>query len=173
MRVEPDSASPAFDSDEARNHFLRANAEAVYDELTDGLSRAVRVEDPLEDAADRFPGLVPTAAAVEAERQHLQGDKQGLEIAYGLLLAHVLASPRAGAHLVWSMLRPTQEALARLDEFRTTGAVDLGTVRLRRDGRELDELIVECEASAEPVSRAELAARAQHALHAATGIDER
>ena len=135
MRVEPDNASPTFDSDEARDHFLRANAEAIYDELTDGLSRAVRVEDLLEAAADRFPGLVPTATAVEAERQHLQGDKQGLEIAYGLLLAHVLASPRAGAHLVWSMLRPTQEALARLDEFRTTGEVDLGKVRVRRDGR--------------------------------------
>ena len=135
VRVEPDNASPALDSDEARDHFLRANAEAVYDELTDGLSRAVRVEDLLADAADRFPGLVPTAAAVEAEREHLQGDKQGLEIAYGLFLAHVLASPRAGAHLVWSMLRPTQEALARLDEFRTTGALDLGKAHLRRDGR--------------------------------------
>ena len=43
---------------------------------------------------------------------------------------------------------------------------------LRRE-RELDELIVECEASAEPDSRAELAARAQHALHAATGISMR
>jgi phenylacetate-CoA ligase len=37
----------------------------------------------------------------------------------------------------------------------------------------LDELIVECEPSAERVNRAELAARAQHALHDATGISMR
>ncbi|MCQ7029950.1 hypothetical protein MRO55_25945, partial [Escherichia coli] len=73
-------------------------------------------------------------AEVDGEREHLQGDKQGLEIAYGRFLSHVLASPRAGAHLVWSMLRPTQEALATLEEFRATGVADLGKVRVRREG---------------------------------------
>ena len=62
-------------------------------------------------------------------------DKHGLEIAQGLLLSHVLADPAAGAHLVWSMLRPTAEALARLDDFRATGVADLGPAHLRREGR--------------------------------------
>src|SRR3954451_754338 len=109
--------------------------EEVYDDLTDGLSRPVRVEELVELAAERHPGLVPTAAEVEVEREHLQGEKQGLEIAYGTFLADVLSSPRAGAHLSWSMLRPTQEPLERLDEFRASGALDLGKVRVRREGR--------------------------------------
>src|SRR5919197_2860497 len=70
-----------------------------------------------------------------AAGERLQGDKDGAEIAQGLLLAHVLASRRAGAHLVWAMLRPTAEALARIDEFRATGEIDLGGTLVRREGR--------------------------------------
>src|SRR5438034_1168627 len=85
-------------------------------------------------AAGRFPGLAPTREAVVAERAQLQGDKDGAEIAQGLLAAHVLASPGAGSHLVWAMLRPTHEALERLDEFRAAGELDLGGAHVRRDG---------------------------------------
>ncbi|HEY1238472.1 MAG TPA: enoyl-CoA hydratase/isomerase family protein, partial [Solirubrobacterales bacterium] len=46
-----------------------------------------------------------------------------------------LASPRAGSHLVWAMLRPTEEALERIDDFRATGVADLGTVEVRREGK--------------------------------------
>ena len=60
------------------------------------------------------------------ERAASLPDKQGIEIAQGLFLSFVLASPRCGAHLVWSMLRPTEAALERLDEFRATGVADLG-----------------------------------------------
>ena len=95
----------------------------------------MRIEQVLELASERYPGLVPTAAAVEAERQHLQGDKDGVEIAQGLLIAHVLASPRAGAHLIWAMQRPTQAALDCLEEFRALGTLDLGKVRVHREGR--------------------------------------
>ena len=62
-------------------------------------------------------------------------DKEGIEIAQGLFLSFVLASPRCGAHLVWSMLRPTEEALARLDDFRATGVSDLGETHIERRGR--------------------------------------
>ena len=119
---------------DARERFLRAHAEEVYETLTDGLSRAVRVEELLERAAERYPGLVPTAATVAAEREHMQGDKDGAEIAQGLLLAHVLSVPRAGAHLIWAMQRPTPEALERLEQFRATGALELGKMRVRREG---------------------------------------
>jgi thioesterase DpgC len=119
----------------ARTDFLRAHAETVYDVLTDDLRSAVRDEDLVYAAAERFPGLVPTRAEVEVERERKLPDKQGLEIAQGLFLSFVLASPRCGAHLVWSMLRPTQDALARLDDFRATGVADLGGTYLERRGK--------------------------------------
>jgi thioesterase DpgC len=133
QRASAETMSTALD--EAREQFLRAHAEELYDALTDGLSRPMRIEQLLELASERYPCLVPTAAAVEAERQHLQGDKDGVEIAQGLLIAHVLASPRAGAHLIWAMQRPTQAALDRLEEFRALGTLDLGKVRVHREGR--------------------------------------
>jgi thioesterase DpgC len=119
---------------DARERFLRVHAEEVYAALTDDYAVALRAEELVYVAAERFPGLTPTRAQVAAEREHLQGDKDGAEIAQGLLLAHVLASPRAGAHLVWAMLRPTAQALERLDELRATGEVDLGRALVRREG---------------------------------------
>jgi thioesterase DpgC len=119
--------------DETRERYLREHAEALYWELAGG--GPLRVEELLARAAAHVPGLVPTAAELAAERERVQGDKAGLEIAQGLLLAHVLASPTAGAHLTWSMLRPTPEALERLDDFRATGEADLGGAHVRREGR--------------------------------------
>ena len=121
--------------DAERSRFLRAHVEAVYEALTDGVKRAVRDEELVYAAAERFPGLLPTRAAIEAERARPLPEKEGLEIAQGLFLSFVLASPRCGSHLVWSMLRPTEEALARLDEFRATGVADLGGTYLERRGR--------------------------------------
>jgi thioesterase DpgC len=119
---------------DARERFLREHAGEVYAELTEDFATPLRLDELVYRAAERFPGLVPTRAEVEAQAERLQGEKEGAEIAQGLLLAHVLASPRAGAHLVWAMLRPTELALERLDELRSTGAVDLGGAHVRRDG---------------------------------------
>jgi enoyl-CoA hydratase/carnithine racemase len=121
--------------DTARSGFLRTHAAAVYATLTDDLRRPIRDEELVYAAADRFPGLVPTRAQMAAERERALPDKEGLEIAQGLFLSYVLASPHAGAHLVWSMLRPTEEALARLDDFRVTGIADLGETYVERRGR--------------------------------------
>ncbi len=121
--------------DAERSRFLRGHAEAVYAALTDNLRRAVRDEELVYAASERFPGLVPTRAAVAVERSRPLPDKEGIEIAQGLFLSYVLASPRCGAHLVWSMLRPTEAALARLDEFRATGVADLGGTYLERRGK--------------------------------------
>jgi thioesterase DpgC len=121
------------DADAARERFLRAHARELYFELADG--GPLRVEALLERAAERVPGLVPAGEPLAAEHERALGDKHGLEIAQGLLLSFVLADPQAGAHLVWSMLRPTGEALERLDDFRATGVADLGTAHLRREGR--------------------------------------
>ena len=122
-------------SNEARERFLSAHVEAVYAALTDDLSRPVRDEQLVYDAAERFPGLTPDRAAMAAELERPLAAKEGIEIAQGLLLAHVLAAPTAGRHLIDAMLLPTPEALDRLDEFRANGEVDLGTVHVRRAGR--------------------------------------
>ena len=118
-----------------REQFLSTHVEAVYAALTDDLTVHLRDEQLVYDVAERFPGLTPTRATVTAELQRKLAEKDGVEIAQGLFLAHVLSSPRAGTHLIEAMLRPTEEALARLDEFQATGAADLGTVHVSRAGR--------------------------------------
>jgi thioesterase DpgC len=121
--------------DAERVRFLRDHAEDVYVALTDDLRSAIRDEDLVYAAAERFPGLVPTRGQVAAERERVLPDKDGLEIAQGLFFAYVLASQRCGTHLCWAMLRPTPEALERLDDFRATAAADLGGTYLERRGR--------------------------------------
>jgi enoyl-CoA hydratase/carnithine racemase len=137
-RDEAEAAAAALvqaELDVARGQFLRVHTEAVYAALTNDLRRPVRDEELVYAAADRFPGLVPTRAQVAVERTRALADKEGVEIAQGLFLSFVLASPRCGSHLVWSMLRPTEAALARIDEFRATGVADLGGTVIERRGR--------------------------------------
>ena len=122
------------DPNDARIAFLRMHAEAVYAALTDDLSCPLRDDELVYAAAERFPGLVPTREEVAAERGRPLPEKEGVEIAQGLFLSFVLASPRCGAHLVWSMLRPTTAALERLDDFRATGVADFGGTYLERRG---------------------------------------
>jgi thioesterase DpgC len=119
----------------ARERFLGLHVESVYAALTRDLTEHKRDEQLLFEAAERFPGLTPTRGEIDAELQRGLADKDGVELAQGLFLAHVLGSPRAGTHLVEAMLRPTGAALDRLDDFRATGVADLGTVHLSRQGR--------------------------------------
>src|ERR1700733_14231719 len=109
--------------------------EQLYDELTDNCTRPVRLDDLVYEAAERVPGLAPTRAEIEVERTRKLADKQGLELAQGLLIAEILARPRIGHHMIQSMLEPTQLALDHLEQLRATGAVDLGPARVTRQGR--------------------------------------
>jgi thioesterase DpgC len=118
----------------AREARMRAGVEAIYDELTEGRTRPLRMAELVYAAAERHPDLLPSRAAIDAERELLQKDKQGLEVDQGVFLAHVLAHPRCGPHLVHAMAQPKAEALASVDELRRTGSVDLGVVRVDRDG---------------------------------------
>jgi thioesterase DpgC len=119
----------------ARDAYLRAHTAALYDALTGRCARPLRVEDLVYRAAAEVPGLAPTREEMEAERGRMLADKEGIEFAQGLLVSHVLALPRAGRHLVESMLRPVPAALEHLDGLRATGAADLGPVRITRRGR--------------------------------------
>jgi len=119
----------------ARDAYLREHAAGLYDALTQGCTRPLRVEDLVYRAAAEVPGLTPTTAEMDAERGRMLADKWGIEFAQGLLVSHVLALPQAGRHLVESMLRPVPGAFEHLEELRATGAADLGPVRITRRGR--------------------------------------
>lgn len=119
----------------ARHTFLRHHAAALYQELTEGFQKPRRTEALLELAAEHVPGLVPDQRAMARERTRKQSEKEGLEIDQGELIAQFLADRRSGLHLVHSMLRPKEESLARLDEFRHQGRLDLGAARAWRQGR--------------------------------------
>lgn len=141
--LEPDARTladrvPELEAEAARDlrrDFLRQHAQTVYEELTDGYRLELRVEELVVAAADRFPGLVPGRDEMAAEDARAQADKSGAEIDQGLFLAHILAEPRPGLHLVHAGLRPRPESLGRLAEFRRSGHAELGLARVERQGR--------------------------------------
>jgi len=119
----------------AREQFLRAHAAALYDTITAGRTRTLRLGELVGEAATLVPGLVPSPAEMDAERARALPDKEGAEFAHGLLISHVLALPEPGRHLIEAMLEPTAAAFEHLAELRETGAADLGPVRVARRGR--------------------------------------
>jgi thioesterase DpgC len=119
-----------------KERFFRHHAASLYDEATEGCRDTPRLTNLVYGLADRYPGLLPTRARIAAERALMQQSaKDGHEIDQGLFVAHVLADPRCGTHLVHAMLKPKREALDRLAEFHRTGFVDLGEARAERNGK--------------------------------------
>jgi thioesterase DpgC len=92
------------------------------------------VDDLVYAAATRWPGLLPTRAEVAREMERVQADKDGLEIFQGCLISQLMTSPKIGLHMINSMLRPTPEALQRLEEFERRGVVDLEYARVEARG---------------------------------------
>jgi thioesterase DpgC len=118
-----------------RSHFMTAHGDAVYDQITRCRAVHLRLPELVEAAAAAFPGLLPAADQMAAERERPQAAKEGYEVDQGIFLSSVLRSPVAGPHLLDAMLRPTPRALRLLPEFSRSGLADLGAVRLeRRDG---------------------------------------
>jgi thioesterase DpgC len=142
-RAEADAAQFIFSAARAaRERFLGAHVQALYDELTHNRSRFVRLEELVFAAAAAVPGLTPTSAQLAGEGDLLQRDKDGVEIDQGIFLAHVLASETAGRHLCHAMLLPRPESAEHLDRLqiiRSAGPiadiVDLGKVAVERRGR--------------------------------------
>ncbi len=118
----------------ARRDFLLRHADAVYDRLTDGRTRRVRLPELVTAAAERFPGLLPDQARLAAEAGRVQADKDGYEIDQGIFCGALLRSPTAGRHLIDTMLMPTPRAQELLAEFQATDRVRLDVVLLERDG---------------------------------------
>ena len=119
----------------ARYTFLRRHARTLYDRLTDGRRKFVRVERLVYDAAAAVPGLAPTRAEVDAESELRQADKAGVEIDQGILCNQFLADPDCGRHLCHAMLLPREESTEALAKFRRDGRLDLGTARVERHGK--------------------------------------
>lgn len=119
----------------ARQRFMRSHAARVYDRLTEDRTRRPRLAELAQAAAEHFPGLVPDKERLAREQELAQADKEGREIDQAVFFSELLRVPDAGEHMIASMLRPTPRAEALLGEFRRTGELDLGAVRLvRRDG---------------------------------------
>lgn len=112
---------------------LRDHA-ALYDELTEGRTIRLRVEELLERAAATHPGLVPGPDEIAAERGRELREQEGVELAQGRLLGAWLADPGIGRHLIESMLRPKPEAVDALPRYLSEGRVDLGAARVERQG---------------------------------------
>ena len=118
-----------------RERFLLTHLSAIYGALTEGMTRHVRAEELCYAAAASFPGLVPQRAEVAAEKHLLQRDKEGLEIDQGLFIAHVLADPAAGRHLLHSMLLARDDSLVMAAEFARSGRAELAGARIERHGK--------------------------------------
>ena len=114
--------------------FARVHRDAIYGRLTEDYRRHVRVDELVYRAAELWPGIVPTRAEVAQETERMQADKDGLEILQGGLLSELLASPAIGLHMVNSGLRPSPVALARIEEFRRTGTLELEYARVEARG---------------------------------------
>ena len=117
-----------------RSRFMDSHVDAVYDELTCGRTAYLRLGELAEAATAAFPGLLPTADQLAAERARPQAGKEGHEIDQAIFFSRVLRSPLAGPHLLDAMLRPTPRALQLLPGFTRSGLADLGPVRLERGG---------------------------------------
>jgi thioesterase DpgC len=137
-RNEAEAAAAAAVFTLAREHrerFLSAHGEAVYDRLTRGRSRFIRLEQLVFDAAAAVPGLTPTREQIDAQADRCQGDKDGLEIDQGIFLSHMLASERTGRHLCHAMLLPRPETTELLAKLDTDGVANLGTAMVERRGK--------------------------------------
>jgi len=118
----------------SRAAFLGRHAATIYDRLTCGRRRFLRLDELSTAAADLVPGLVPQARELADERQRKLAEKHGLEASIGHFFAAILEDEPSGLHLCHAMLLPRPEALARLGELTRAGRIDLGTATVERQG---------------------------------------
>ena len=136
-RNEPERAAATVIDEaarRARTRFLNAHIEAIYDILTERLSRSLRVQQLVAAAADVVLGLVPGPQETAAEEGRLQSDRSGAEIDQGLFVSAVLANRRTGTHLCRAMLLARSEATSLAGQFRRDGIVKLPGATVHRHG---------------------------------------
>jgi thioesterase DpgC len=109
------------------------NAIAIYNGLTEGRNRFVRVDELCRRAAEK--GTLPSNEALAAEARLPLKEKKGLEKAQGEFLAEILADPAAGTHLCHAMLLPHPASKQKLAEFDRGSELRMDGAHLRRDGK--------------------------------------
>ena len=114
---------------------MTMNAVEIYDRLTAGRSRFLRVDELCRRAAEAFPGVLPSREQLEAEARLAQRDKTGLEKTHGEFLAQVLGDPAAGTHLCHAMLLPRAEAVQSFAEYDKAGEITFAGASLERRGK--------------------------------------
>jgi len=120
---------------DARERFLRAHADAVYDALTARRTKFVRLERLMVEAAKLVPGLTPSPKEIAAEDGMLQGEKAGLEIDQGILLSAWLRSAQSGRHLCHAMLLARDESIDLLPKFMKEGRAEFPGASIERRGK--------------------------------------
>jgi (3,5-dihydroxyphenyl)acetyl-CoA 1,2-dioxygenase len=111
------------------------NAVSIYEQLTEGHNRFVRVDELCRLTGEKHPKSLPNQAELGAEAQLALRDKKGLEKAQGEFLAQILADPVAGTHLCHAMLLRREDSREKFAEFDRRGALDLPGVHLERQGK--------------------------------------
>jgi thioesterase DpgC len=111
------------------------NALTIYDELTAGRTRFIRVDDLCRLTGQAHPKSLPNEEDLLAEAQRAQRDKIGLEKAQGEFLAQILGDPAAGTHLCHAMLLRREDSREKFAEFDRRGALELPGVHLERQGK--------------------------------------
>ena len=120
---------------DSRTRFMRAHAPKIYDALTAGRSKFVRVDELCDRAATEYPGLTPDARALERDSGIPQGEKDGLEVDQGIFLSQVLADPASGMHLCHAMLLPREESRGLMGKLEKDGEISFEGAHLKREGK--------------------------------------
>ena len=108
----------------------KLDAIALYDELTQGRTRFVRVDELVRQAIER--GALPDPAP---DAKRALKEKQKLEQPQGKFLGEILGDPACGTHLCHSMLLPKKESLGMLEDFQRAGKAEFPGASLRREGK--------------------------------------
>ena len=109
------------------------NALAIYDRLTEGGRRFMRVDELCGRAGEA--GVLPAQEELAREAALAQREKKGLEKRQGEFLAEVLAEPQAGLHLCHAMLLPTEKAKASFPAYDRQGEIRFAGAHLKREGK--------------------------------------
>jgi thioesterase DpgC len=115
--------------------FLRRHVDAIYDDLTAKRTHFVKINELIDVAAQKYPGLVPSAEDIAAEEGLRQSQKAGLEIDQGLFISAVLRSERSGRHFCHAMLLPREAAKRLLPKFVKDGHIELPGASIDRHGK--------------------------------------
>src|SRR5687768_184095 len=108
------------------------NPPAIYDRLTEGGRRFVRIDELCARAGEA--GVLPTQEELAREAALTQREKNGLEKRQGEFLAEILAEPQAGLHLCHAMLLPTEKAKASFPAYDRQGEIRFAGAHLKREG---------------------------------------